>query len=67
VLTLSKSVWSQCDLKFGFYDSFLDETTQNIETRDIRTMLKYPQKIDEVINAMDLIVVVWMVLKWGKK
>jgi hypothetical protein len=54
-------------LKFGFYDSFLDETTQNIETRDIRTMLKYPQKIDEVINAMDLIVVVWMVLKWGKK
>jgi hypothetical protein len=39
-------------LAFGFYDSFLDETTTNIEPGDIRTMSKYPRKMDEVIDAM---------------
>jgi hypothetical protein len=43
-------------LTFGFYDSFLDETTKNMKDRDIRTMSKYPPKMDEVIDAMDLIV-----------
>jgi hypothetical protein len=42
-----------------FYDSFLDETTKNIDTGDITTIPKYPRKMDEVIDAMDLIVVVW--------
>jgi hypothetical protein len=32
---------------------------KNIEPGDIRTMSKYPRKMDEVIDAMDLIVVVW--------
>jgi hypothetical protein len=31
---------------------------QNIEPGDIRTISKYPRKMDEVIDAMDLIVVV---------
>jgi hypothetical protein len=38
---------------------FLDETTNNIEHRDVMTMSKYPRKMDEVIDATDLIVVVW--------
>jgi hypothetical protein len=46
-------------LTFGFYDSFLDETTKNIRDRDIRTVSKYPWKMEEVINAMDWIVEVW--------
>jgi hypothetical protein len=44
---------------FGFYDIFLDETTKNIEDRDIRTMSKYARKMNNVIDAMDLIVLVW--------
>jgi hypothetical protein len=46
-------------LTFGFYDIFLDETTHNIERRDIIAMSQYPRRMDEVIDAMDLIVVVW--------
>jgi hypothetical protein len=40
-------------------DSFMDEKMNDMKDRDIRTMSKYPRKMDEVIDAMDLIVVVW--------
>ena len=43
----------------GFYDIFLDETTNNIEARYIMTMSKCSRKIDEVMVAMDLIVFVF--------
>jgi hypothetical protein len=42
-----------------FFWIFLDETTKNMKDRDIMTMSKYPRKMDEVIDAMGLIVVVW--------
>jgi hypothetical protein len=43
-----------------FFDIWiLCEATKNIEDRDIMTMSKYARKMDDVIDAMDLIVVVW--------
>jgi hypothetical protein len=44
---------------FGFYDTFLIDTTNNIGPEDIRMMSKHPRKMEEVIDAMDLILVVW--------
>jgi hypothetical protein len=41
------------------YDIFLDETTKKIKARAIMTMSIYPRKMDEVMGAMDLVVVVW--------